>query len=1486
MNKHLSKITLLILGFTLAISHGYSQREGNIWYFGQYAGLDFNSGNPKAITNSSMFQYEGCASISDSNGKILFYTNGITVWDKTHNIMRNGTGLNGGFSSTQSSVIVQRPKSNDIYYIFTVDEVAGPQGFCYSVVDMSKNSGNGEVVTKNVLLKKPTTEKVTAVSHRNEKNVWVITHGWENRSFYAYLVDSAGIDTNNMVQTDTGYMHNGSLSRASGYMKASPDGSKLALAVQNYNGIVEIVDFDDSTGQFSNPITINTINDPYGIEFSPDGTKLYVSSRSLGNIYQFNLAAGSANDIINSKILIGSSSSQVGALQIALNGKIYVARNAGYLGVIENPNTSGAGSDYIDNGIFLKGKNSKFGLPTFNQSYFYNPDFYFEGLCYGDTTKFYIYNNSFIDSVLWAFGDFNSGSDNYSNTINSYHIYTAPGAYELNLLVYHQGLIDTVNWTVPIHPKPNVDFMISDSSQCLENNAFVFINQSSIFTGSMTHQWSFGDIGVSTDESPTYIYTAADTFNVMLVSTTDMGCMDTIIKKVYVNPMPVADFEMNDSAQCFDKNEYEFNNISSIDYGSMTYNWDFGDTTFSTIANPKHTYIRPDTFNVQLIATSNTGCRDTVEKQTYVHVNPTPVGSFYINDSSQCFNGHSFSFFNQSTIKSGTMYYEWYFGDGDFSVNKDPSHIYDTSGTYTVELIAISGFGCKGKMRKNVLVNPMPISSFSINNDKQCLYNNNVQFTNTSQIASGTLAHLWDFGDNQTATLVSPTHKYLQFDSFNVKLISTSPFGCQDSAMDKVYIYPMPKVDFSINDEEQCYNGNSFVFTNTTNIDDGNVDYFLWNLGDGDTSSKNSLTHSYANSDRYFVKLLAVSDKKCRDSMVQQVIVNPNPLARFNINDLTQCLESNSFRFSDSSEISEGAIVSYDWDMDDGNTMFIPKFNYSYTTDDTFFVKLVVASDLNCYDSMIKGVIVYPKPSPSFGINDSTQCLKGNSFKFTNTSTINSGSINSYEWGLGDGNTSTSAIVTHTYSYYQTFPVTLKAISDFGCVGETSRNAYVYPMPAVNFNIDNDAQCLDGNSFSFTNISTIPEGSIDNYYWNFRDGNTSSTENPSHSFSKDKTYYIRLTAYSNQNCIDSAEKKIVVHPMPNAGFYFTQPCLDQNTSFFDSTKINNPDNIVSWFYEFKTGDNASTKSPVYVFTSPGVYKIKQTVVSNNGCPDTAYQNIKVSEKVLKNTLKRVTVTKDEGILIEWSKTFKGSPRAYIVERSDDGLSYEIIHEAGVNDSNFIDKKVDVQNTSYYYRVRVADSCNYITEPTNIGKSILLHIDSQNEFPELSWTEYVDWQTAGVQNYEVKFLNEGSQIFETVVQTPPTQFNFTDDQTNVLQDNYCYVVEAKKNGEELRSTSNEVCISVPLLVFPPNAFTPNGDEVNDVFLPVGKYITKFQMTIFDAWGQKLFYTDDLENGWDGTFKGQDCALGTYIYVIFAEGTKGQIRKMTGTIQLVR
>ncbi|MEP7218736.1 MAG: hypothetical protein ABI876_07450, partial [Bacteroidota bacterium] len=362
----------LILALLLLPPALRAQKQNNIWYFGYGAGIDFNGKVPVSIAGGLINTYEGCASVADHRtGRLLFYTDGVTVWDRNHIAMSIGQPLLGHNSSTQSALIVPMPGDSMKYYVFTTDAIDNnlKNGLRYSIVDMRLNSGLGDVTARNTPLAAPVTERQTAIPGCDGRYYWVLAHGWGDNLFYAYRITPLGVDP--PVVSAIGIVHGPSQNFAIGSMKASPDGKRLAVASTS---LVQMFDFDASTGIVSNPITIqspvaSTIC--YGLCFSPDNSRLYIGEYFQG-IFQYNLTSGNQAAIVASRFetMPRDPDNSIGALQLGPDGRIYCSvYNQDALGIISNPNGLGTAAVFTYGGFPLTYGRSSLGLPNLIDAY-------------------------------------------------------------------------------------------------------------------------------------------------------------------------------------------------------------------------------------------------------------------------------------------------------------------------------------------------------------------------------------------------------------------------------------------------------------------------------------------------------------------------------------------------------------------------------------------------------------------------------------------------------------------------------------------------------------------------------------------------------------------------------------------------------------------------------------------------------------------------------------------------------------------------------------------------------------------------------------------------------------------------------------------------------------------------------------------------------------------------------------------------------------
>jgi gliding motility-associated-like protein len=487
-------LSTVIIASPLAIhSQGYLKAElrntncqvashqADRWFFGQKAALDFRPQVPVAELSSTILDVRTSPAImADSTGNILFYTDGASVWNRTNGLMANGSGLHGYAPHSMPVIIVPKPGSDSIYYIFTTPTVkmgdGDPRpiyGFEYNEVSMKRNGGMGEVTRKNkVLLPPEISSKLTAVKNSNGVDYWVVTHKFNSNEFCSFRVTSNGVDTANYVSSSVGSVHTapGSTNNELGYMKISPDGSKLALAILG-SSIYEIFNFDASTGKVSNAITSPPVfTEPWGIEFSPDSRYLYAtvtptqpwtpSDTMYSYLYQFDVNQGGA--IFNNYTTIATDNlgNYFGGIQLGTDGRIYVSRSPnGYssLGVIQNPKRPGLACNFESNAKDLLGRRSWYGFPNFVQTYFELPHFDVENVCFSDTAIFTLQDNSNVDNISWQFGDPNSGS-NTSAALDGSHIFSAPGTYSVQVTETFGGVnYGPYTETVIVNELPDVN---------------------------------------------------------------------------------------------------------------------------------------------------------------------------------------------------------------------------------------------------------------------------------------------------------------------------------------------------------------------------------------------------------------------------------------------------------------------------------------------------------------------------------------------------------------------------------------------------------------------------------------------------------------------------------------------------------------------------------------------------------------------------------------------------------------------------------------------------------------------------------------------------------------------------------------------------------------------------------------------------------------------------------------------------------------------
>ncbi len=502
----------------------FAQNETSKWYFGYNVGVDFLTTSPTILNNGAMGNAEGCSSISDASGNLLFYTNGVTIWNQTHSVMANGSGLLGDVSAAQGALIVKQPNSTSKYFVFTLDAFMGPDGLRYSIVDMSLAAGMGSVTIKNVLLKTPSSEKLAAVKHCNGNDVWVVSHD-TNNVFRCFLVTNAGVSASPVISS---FPYNG-LKHSAGSIKLSMNGNKIGLTSVGTPGSVELYDFDNSTGLVSNGVTLINSNYCYSCEFSPDCSKFYATNTNNW-LFQWDLCSGSSQSIAATQFTVTNLSFSKATLQLAMNGKIYVAKpNQAYLGIIQQPNLVGSACSYTDQGLAITSGTVDHGLPNFVSSYLLmKQPFAFETVqnCITSFSPQVCVGTSSLNSVKWNFGDPQSGSLNTSTVLLATHQFSASGTYTVKVVRNYNCYSDSITQIINVaYVTPTLN--ISGKTNICKGEKTILT-----VSGANTYSWSNSVLSSSIAITPTL----SGNYNYSVTGTSTLGnCSTTKVVNLIVS---------------------------------------------------------------------------------------------------------------------------------------------------------------------------------------------------------------------------------------------------------------------------------------------------------------------------------------------------------------------------------------------------------------------------------------------------------------------------------------------------------------------------------------------------------------------------------------------------------------------------------------------------------------------------------------------------------------------------------------------------------------------------------------------------------------------------------------------------------------------------------------------------------------------------------------------------------------------------------------
>jgi gliding motility-associated-like protein len=529
------------------------------------------------------------------------------------------------------------------------------------------------------------------------------------------------------------------------------------------------------------------------------------------------------------------------------------------------------------------------------------------------------------------------------------------GTYEV--IAEYLGCKDTSGGIhVRVFPSPKAAFIVSADSQCFNNNKFDFTDFSSIKTGSYSSSWEYGDGSKSTNTHGLRQYVTDGLFKVKLTLNSNMGCLDSMLSEVRVWPSPVAGFAINQNPQCFNGHQFVLNNTSTISGGAITYSWDFGDATNSSLKSATKSYALPGNYDIELIGLSDKLCADTIT--TTAIVNESPLAKIEVNTLSQCFNAQSFDFTNKSTIGSGSIVNNsWDMGNTSIINTIDVGGFqYSAPGNYAVKLEVESDLGCKHDTSIAVTVGESPTADFTFNLSNPCLNEHLVSFTNNSTVGTGIItSYDWNFGDASTAQIKDPpSKKYATEGNYVVQLMVETNNGCRDTLEESVDIYASPTADFSA--VNTCV-GEEVVFTNLSTISNGSLVY-LYTFEPSNRSTDANPTYTFTTPGTKMVQLIVSSSLKCFDTLEKSIEIFDVPTADFDYSKVGSSGSTTEIQFSNQSSADA---QSFEWDFASGGLSADENPLILFKDTGSFTIQLIVENSNGCRDTTMKEVFVFPE---------------------------------------------------------------------------------------------------------------------------------------------------------------------------------------------------------------------------------------------------------------------------------------------------------------------------------------------------------------------------------------------------------------------------------------------------------------------------------------------------------------------------------------------
>ncbi|MEN8224499.1 MAG: PKD domain-containing protein, partial [Bacteroidota bacterium] len=632
--------------------------------------------------------------------------------------------------------------------------------------------------------------------------------------------------------------------------------------------------------------------------------------------------------------------------------------------------------------------------------------------------------------------------------------------------------------------------------------------------------------------------------------------------------------------------------------------WDFDDGNSGNGQNITHTYASDGTFNVQLIVTNDTACVDSVTLPVQVH--PLPIAGFTIAPSDSVCLNTEMTFDDASSSSVGITSWDWDFGDGNTTSGSSVTHTYASTGTYDVYLYILNDNSCVDTLMQQVTVVALPAIDFSMSpNDTNCV-NEEIFFMAIDTSGTSITSWDWDFNDGNIGSGQNVSHTYTAEGDYNIMLVATNTTGCTDTVWHSRRV-EMINIDFDMTPPVSCL-GDPVNFDGTG--DDVTFTTWEWDFGDGNFATGRNVTHTYATYDTFNVMLVV-----CSDTINKQHIVQEPALADAG-SDESIC-EYYIFDFATAGILATAnAYDSLRWITSGTGTFNDPTLLHPVYTPGagdigtTIQCSLIALARIPCAnDTSTMLLTIFDGPEASFSFTPLDSICAG---EWVNLDANSSTNITSWNWDFGDGNTGTGQNTGYAWPFPGLYDVELSVINSDGCVDTINQNIDVHPLPVAGFDIlPNDSIC-NLEQFTFLDTTNTNTGTITSWFWDFGDGNTSTLQNPTHSYSAAGNYSVSLYVYNENSCRDTITQQVTVTALPAIDFSMSPNdtnCTNELV-FFDAIDTSGT-TITSWDWDFDDGNTGSGQNVSHAYTLEGDYTIMLVATNITGCKDTVWHSRRV-----------------------------------------------------------------------------------------------------------------------------------------------------------------------------------------------------------------------------------------------------------------------------------